>query len=199
MRNIVMMHRRAIAEKIYAQMMRHFTAADSLIEEEIVGAKNVNYAQTLQFKETCNIFSDGYSTPITSVLFDGIEHGVFSAAKFDSQPELRIARLLEHAGGKWLRPVPTEFNLTYSGGHRYRPDFVIETANVIYLTEVKGMHLLDAPDTLAKRARGSSYCAAAMRRGRANDYKDSKYLFLPEDAIRSNSTLDALVKKYVME
>lgn len=65
--------------------------------------------------------------------------GVFATAKFDSAPEVNFSRLLERDQDvkNWLRPAAQEFKLTYNNGNQYHPDFVVETENMIYLTEVK--------------------------------------------------------------
>ena len=101
-------------------------------------------------------FFSAYTEKIQSVLFDGIKKGVFDRAKFDSHPELLLARVLEYDTDvqNWLRPAPQEFNITYNHGHGYEPDFVVETESVIYLVEVKGEDKLNDPDVIAKKKRG---------------------------------------------
>ena len=81
---------------------------------------------------------------------------MFDRAKFDSHPELLLARVLEYDTDvqNWLRPAPQEFNITYNHGHGYEPDFVVETESVIYLVEVKGEDKLNDPDVIAKKKRG---------------------------------------------
>ena len=71
-------------------------------------------------------------------MFNGITKGVFDCAKFDSKPELILARVLERDKfvKNWLRPAKKEFNITYNRGKQYEPDFVVETENKIYLIEV---------------------------------------------------------------
>ena len=52
----------------------------------------------------------------------------FSVAKFDSSFDLLLARILERETDviNWLRPAPTEFNLTYNDGKQYEPNFVVK-------------------------------------------------------------------------
>lgn len=75
--------------------------------------------------------------------------------KFDSEPELTLARVLESDIDvqNWLRPAPQEFNITPNHRHSYEPDFVVETDTMIYLVEVKGEDKLNAPDVIAKKNR----------------------------------------------
>lgn len=80
---------------------------------------------------------------------------VFNSVKFDSEPELILARVLESDADvqNWLCPAPQKFNITYNHGHSYEPDLVVETDTMIYLVEVKGEDKLNAPDVIAKKNR----------------------------------------------
>ena len=198
-RNIVMMYRREIAEKMYGQMMRHFRHDSGIFEEEVVGTRNFNYKQEYKWKETANLYDDNFTHNISSVLFTGIKKGVFSSAKFDSREgELTLARVIENdpAVLNWLRPCPGEFNITYNNGRRYEPDFVVETKDIIYLTEVKGVNLINDPDTIAKKECGIQYCEAASRWGRANGYKEWQYLFIPAAQVQANSSFPQIALRF---
>ena len=135
MQNIIMMYKRDIGNKIYKQMLQHFYCENGFLQEEVVGTRNYNLQQSYSCAERVNLFSDDYTGNIQSVLFEGVKRGVFSAAKFDSRPELVLARVLETDTDvqNWLRPAPQEFNITYNHGHNYEPDFVVETDDTIYL------------------------------------------------------------------
>ena len=197
MQNIVMMYKRDIANKIYAQMLQHFYCENGFLQEEVIGTRDYNLQQSYTYKERVDLYGT-YNEKIQSVLFDGIRKGVFSSAKFDSEPELTLARVLE--GDKdvqnWLRPAPQEFNITYNHGHSYEPDFVVETDERIYLVEVKGEDKLNAPDVIAKKNRAIQYCAAASRWGQANGYKGWQYLFIPSKKIMISSSFMQLAKQF---
>ena len=197
MRNIVMMYRREIAEKIYNQMMRHFYCKNGFLQEEVVGTRNYNIQPTYSVKVRRNLY-ESYTGDIRSIVFDGIRKGVFDRAKFDSEPELLLARNMETDEDvlNWLRPAPNELSITYNRGHRYEPDFIIETRDVIYLTEVKRDDQMDSPDNVAKKERGIQYCAAASRWGRANGYKEWRYLFIPATAIQRSTSFAYLSSRY---
>jgi len=83
--------------------------------------------------------------------------------KFDSAPERRVAIVCETDPEvqKWLRPAPKQFNLFYDGNRRYEPDFVVETANTMYLVEIKGEDRLNDEDNLQKKQRAVRYCQVA--------------------------------------
>lgn len=198
MRNIVMMYKRDIGNKIYKQMMQHFYCENGFLQEEVIGTRDYNLQQTYGYKEKVSLF-DSFTEDIRSVLFCDIKRGVFENAKFDSMPELVLARVLETETGdveNWLRPSPREFNITYNHGHTYEPDFVVETKDTIYLVEVKGEDKLQDPDVIAKKKRGIQYCEVASRWGKANGYKEWKYLFIPSKQIMPNSSFVQLAKRF---
>ena len=198
MRNIVMMYKRDIGNKIYKQMMQHFYCENGFLQEEVVGTRDYNLQQTYSYKEKVSLF-DSFTEDIRSVLFCDIKRGVFENAKFDSLPELVLARVLETETDdveNWLRPSPREFNITYNHGHTYEPDFVVEAKDTIYLVEVKGEDKLQDPDVIAKKKRGIQYCEVASRWGKANGYKEWKYLFIPSKQIMPNSSFVQLAKRF---
>ncbi len=198
MQNIVMMYKREIASKIYNQMLKHFYCENGFLQEEVVRTRNYNLRQSYSCSERANLFFDGYEGNIQSVLFEGIKRGVFSTAKFDSYPELVLARVLETDSDvqNWLRPAPQEFNITYNRGRTYEPDFVVETENTIYLVEVKGEDKLNDPDVISKKKRGVQYCEVASRWGKANGYKQWQYLFIPSKQVMPNSSFMQLAKRF---
>lgn len=197
MQNIVMMYKRDIGNKIYKQMMQHFYCENGFLQEEVIGTRNYNLSQSYAYQEQTSLFGH-YSAKIQSVLFTDIKKGVFSSAKFDSLPELLLARVLETDNDvlNWLRPAPHEFNITYNRGHNYEPDFVVETESAIYLVEVKGEDKLNDPDVIAKKNRGIKYCEVASRWGKANGYKEWKYLFIPSKQVLPNSSFTQLAKRF---
>lgn len=197
MQNIVMMYKRDIGNKIYEQMMKHFYCEDGFFREEVIGASGHNLSQSYTSEETVDLW-EPYKSKIQSVLFTGIKRGVFSSAKFDSLPELLLAQVLENdsAVKNWLRPAPKEFNITYNRGRAYEPDFVVETEERIYLVEVKGEDKLNDPDVIAKKKRGIQYCEVVSRWGKANGYKEWRYLFIPSKQIMPNSSFLQLAQRF---
>lgn len=197
MQNIVMMYKYDVANKIYKQMLQHFYCENGFLQEEVIGTRDYNLQQSYTFRERVNLYA-AYHEKIQSVLFDGIKKGVFSSAKFDSEPELILAKVLEGDNDvqNWLRPAPQEFNITYNHGHNYEPDFVVETDTMIYLVEVKGEDKLNAPDVIAKKNRAVQYCAVASRWGQANGYKEWQYLFIPSKEVKISSSFMQLAKRF---
>lgn len=197
MQNIVMMYKRDIGNKIYNQMLQHFYCENGFLQEEVIDTKGYNLAQSYTYAEQVTLFGT-YTAKIQSVLFTDIRKGVFNSAKFDSLPELLLARVLEtdHDVQNWLRPAPHEFNITYNHGHNYEPDFVVETKDVIYLVEVKGEDKLNDPDVIAKKKRSIQFCEVASRWGKANGYKEWRYLFIPSKQIMPSSSFMQLAQRF---
>jgi len=200
MQNIAMMYKRDIANKIYKQMLQdnHFFCENGFLQEEVIDTRNYNLQQSYGYIERVGLYG-AYKEKIQSVLFDGIKKGVFSTVKFDSHPELLLARVLETDPDvkNWLKPAPQEFNITYNHGRNYEPDFVVETERSIYLIEVKGEDKLTDADVIAKKKRGIQYCEVASRWGKANGYKEWKYLFIPSKQVLPNSSFMQVAKQYI--
>lgn len=193
-KNIVMMYKREIANEIYSQMLKHFVRNEGIIKEEVFAEKPINYQSKYSYNIKKNLF-DNYDSDrdgrITSILFDGIKRGVFDTAKFDSVPELQLAKILERENDfvqKWLRPSATDFNITYNDGKNYEPDFVVETEKMNYLVEVKGEDKLNDPDVLAKKEKSVEYCKLVSKWAEETENKKWTYVFIPASKITSKST-----------
>ena len=200
MQNIVMMNKVSIGKAIYEQLLQHFKVKTGFLEEEVVDVAHYNIRSQYSSKSRLNLFS-AYETRIQNILFTGIKKGVFGEAKFDSDPELVLARILEQDDDvkNWLRPASSQFNITYNHGHRYEPDFVVEVEDMIYLVEVKGEDRMDKSDVAAKKERAVRYCKAVSAWGKANGYKQWQHLFIPAGEIHSNSSFGQLAKRFVEE
>lgn len=106
--NIVMLNKQDIAYKIYQQMTQddHFYCENSSIRYEVKGTCAHNLAPNYTSQTELSLYDDP-DVKIEQVLFYGIKKAVFSSAKFDSMPELVLARVLEKDPHvlKWLRPA----------------------------------------------------------------------------------------------
>lgn len=204
-KNIVMMYKREIANEIYSQMLKHFIRNEGIIKEEVFAEKPINYQSKYNYNIKKNLF-DNYDSDrdgrITSILFDGIKRGVFNTAKFDSVPELQLAKILERENDfvqKWLRPSSTDFNITYNDGKNYEPDFVVETERMKYLVEVKGEDKLNDPDVLAKKKKSVEYCKLVSKWAEETGDKKWTYVFIPASKITSKSTFKYLSEYYAVK
>ncbi|MBR5108609.1 MAG: DEAD/DEAH box helicase family protein [Clostridia bacterium] len=62
MRNIVMMYKRDIGNKIYAQMLHHFYCKNGFLQEEVIGTRSYNLQQSYSYKEKVGLYSFQRST-----------------------------------------------------------------------------------------------------------------------------------------
>jgi hypothetical protein len=72
----------------------------------------------------------------------------------------------------------------------------VETEQAIYLVEVKGEDRLKDADVISKKIRGIQYCQVASDWGKANGYKEWKYLFIPSQQVQPNSTFGNLIVRF---
>jgi len=94
-------------------------------------------------------------------IFKGFKKACHTLYKFDSLPELDFARLCERdpAVLKWLRPATSQFDIWWGKDRRrYEPDFVVETADRIYLVEIKASNEVNNADVQEKGRAGAEYC-----------------------------------------
>lgn len=200
LKNIVLMFRRKIAREIANQMVENRYLKQGDVVEEVFSVKESNHAYRPSYSVKQNLFED-YEGAIQKNLFDGAQKSVFSSAKFDSKPELLFARILERESDviRWLKPAPTEFELTYNEGKLYEPDFVVETSDVVYLVEVKGEDKLEDADVISKKERAVSYCNLISEWAKENDKKEWKHVFIPSQEIQMDiSFTDNLAKRFIV-
>lgn len=199
MKNIVLINKKDIANKIYDQMMAddHFYSENSFIKYSVMGVRDYNLPQTYTWKTQLNLY-ENYNENIKSILFDGIMKGVFSSAKFDSKPELILARILEKDSKvtKWLRPAQNELNINYNRGKHYVPDFVVETEDYFYIVEVKGEDKIEDADVIAKSKKAVQFCDVVTNWAKENSKKGWKYVFIPSKEILPSSSFDNLVNRF---
>lgn len=203
--NVVQYHKRDLADQIYSQMMPHFYLEEPEYEEpKVFGFVEIlahNFEKLTtdsvhDFKETIQPTS-----AIPSKVFSGFEKACHSLYKFDSKTEKDFACLLEQDREvlKWLRPARNQFYIYYNRNtQRYEPDFVAETADVIYMVETKIARDIDSDEVQKKAQAALNYCAGASTFTAANGGKPWKYLLIPHDAVMLNMSLSGLAAKHTV-
>ena len=119
--------------------------------------------------------------------------------KFQSEPERRLAVILEREALKWFRPAKGQFQIYYKQGAdhlEYQPDFVAETDDMIWMLEPKARNELDSQDVLAKQAAAVQWCRHASMHAASYSGKSWRYALIPHDVIAENMTLVGLVQQY---
>jgi type III restriction enzyme len=144
-----------------------------------------------------------YSPPdksnMAKYLFGGFSHCLHSVEKFQSDPERRMAVILEYEKAKWFKPRKGQFQIFYKWGPdhpEYQPDFVAETAECIYMLEPKAKDQLKDAEVLAKRDVAVKWCALATEYASNTGGKPWKYALIPHDVITDNMTIRGLVDQY---
>ena len=201
-RNICLMYRKDIVNKFKEQLLQNLAVHYDDLTETVQGIETV---VNKYFVDVTGGIKDLYEEPglenIRSITYNGGKKAVVEPYKFDSDPERKFAIACENSKEvlQWLRPAPTQFNITYNRGHRYEPDFVVETDDMYYLVEVKASNKMNDPDVIAKKERAISYCKVASEYNKANGHKGFKYLFIPHDEISSSSSFNNLLKRFLVD
>ena len=205
-KNVVQYRKRDIAGYIKPQLMEHFKkevvrfeAPDVRAFSQILEHNSYKFLQDeiYDFKETIEPASR-----IKSLMFTGFKKACHKTYKFDSKTEKDFAIILEgdNSDQKWLRPAPSQFNITWDNNKRhYEPDFVVETVDTIYLVETKKESDISTEEVQSKAKAALLYCKNATEYTTANSGKPWKYILLPHDSVKLNMSLDYLVKQYEYE
>jgi type III restriction enzyme len=196
-------HQREIARFIHAQMQEHFW-------EEIGGYETKINAGFTELKPSAYTVSASDSvldyrhappdkSNMAKYLFGGFSYCLYPVEKFQSDPERRLAVILEREQAKWFKPRKGQFQLYYKWGAdqpEYQPDFVAETADCIYMLEPKSRADLDDEQVRLKQAVAVKWCASATEYAASTGGKPWKYALIPHDVINDNMTVEGLVERY---
>lgn len=197
--NVCILYRNDIVSELKKQFLQHLKVKYEGLVDTIDGIETIVDNQMFDYEGD---IKDIYSEPngdIKSILYCGGRKSITKYFKFDSNPERIFGIVCDSSPEvvKWLRPSPKQFNITYNGGHRYQPDFVVETSDCYYLVEVKSTKELDNPDVIAKKERALEYCKIASEYNLANGHKPFEYLFIPHDQINMNVSFDNLKTRFI--
>jgi type III restriction enzyme len=122
--------------------------------------------------------------------------------KFDSKSEKDLVYILEKEANspviKWMRPAPRQFNIWWGTLNQkmYEPDFVVETADTIYLVEVKAEKDIPTADVQDKAKAALQYCKYASEYNAKHGEKPWKYVLIPHDKISMQMGFMTLVEQY---
>ena len=200
-RNIILMYKRDITNKFKNQLLQHLAVKYNGIVEVVSGIETVISNYLVDVSGDIKNINEEPEGDIRSITYDGARKSVTTPYKFDSNPERLFAIACENSPEviQWLRPSSRQFNITYNRGHRYEPDFVVETSDMYYLVEVKDRRKLTDPDVVAKKERAIAYCKVASEYNIANGHKQFKYLFIPDNEVASNSSFNNLKNRFIQD
>lgn len=203
--NVLLRHGRQLADFIFAQMMNHYretplgeddyevhvTRGFMLLQAQ---AMNVPQGQRVRdFKQAVAPLSE-----TRKHVFGGFKKCCYPLQKFDSDPERRLAVIIDSDASveKWIKPGRNQFHIDYRPGEAYEPDFVVETATKMLICEVKARNELDDATVKAKAASATKWCKTATQYAPGGGTKPWAYLLIPDDQIAGNSTLEGLAAKF---
>ena len=192
---------RSIAEIIYTQMNEHFYK-----EEVSYKAANMrpfsriepSFGGKFKSDEIFDLRASMSASEVKHRMFSGFKKAGHTLYKFHSDTERTFAIVLENDGAvlRWLRPAPKQFNIWWgnSGSRKYEPDFIVETAEAIYMCEPKAKKDIEDADVLEKKAAAEEYCRAATAFNVENGGKPWIYVLIPHDEVRLQSSFSYLAK-----
>jgi len=199
-RQVARFYQREIARNLHGQLQAHsrITAEG----EEVVVSRGVSRLRELNFTVPPDATVLHYAQPpaerasIPKHLFGGFQRCLYAVQKFDSDPERRLAVVLERESTRWFRPARGQFHIVYRFNGQeagYNPDFVAETGAEILMIEVKRGGDVNDTEVREKKRAAETWCSHASDWARGHDGKPWRYLLLHENAIADNMSLPALV------
>ena len=194
-------HQKDIARFIHAEMQKHYREETGGFDVVVsIGsmplkpcAFNTNVSDDWLHYSVC---PDDKSN-MARYLFTGFSKCLYPVQRFHSDSERRLAVILEREAEKWFKPAKGQVQIVYRSGTEqaeYIPDFVAETADWIYLLEVKGSFQVSDETVLIKRDAATLWCSRASSHNAEYGGKPWKYLIVPHDIITDNRTLEGLEK-----
>ena len=193
--NILFNYSRNIVADFVEQINKHMTSSSNILEEPNIHEydiiKHMNFTKYKQ-DDILN-FKDQVEKPlITKKIFTGFKKTYHNIYKFDSSTEKDFSIILENSDAviKWLRPASDQFNIYWSNGNRYEPDFIVETENVIYMIEIKASNQINNDEVIAKKLAGEKYCNTLNEYAEDHNIKNWKYLIISDDNVEINYSFD---------
>jgi type III restriction enzyme len=199
-RKLMFQWRSLIATRVYNQMMQHFR----LHEPEYIkpNVRPFTKIEDWNFTTLTNAGRKDYrdenfpAVQVPKYVFSGFEKSCHFEYKFDSRTEQIFAFILENDKEviKWLRPAPNQFRIYWQHNNRiYEPDFIVETADCIYMIETKAANGVDATEIQVKAQAAVKYCRYATEYTADNGGKPWKYAIIPHDKVAKNSSFKGLI------
>jgi type III restriction enzyme len=201
-RDVAKAHGKAISAAIFAQMQQHMWRTETGYRVTLAAAFTMLRPQTYDASAGKSLLltqAPPRLSDIKQYVFTGFNRGCYPLAKFDSDPERRLAVLLERDASveKWMKPGLGQFRIEDADGEPYQPDFVVETMTEKLILEPKRRSELDDPDVLRKARSAILWCHVATKFvAEPVGDKPWRYALIPDDAIQPNATLAGLLASF---
>lgn len=192
---------KTIADIIYGQMNEHFYKEETSYrasEMRPFSRIETGFGGKLRSDEIYDLNAAMTPSEVKKKVFKGFKKACHTLYKFDSDTERVFAIVLENDKDvlKWLRPSAKQFNIYYGPGgvNRYEPDFIVETAEEIYMVETKASNETGSSVVKEKAAAAEEFCRAVTEWNSQNGGKPWKYVLLAHSEVHRQSSF-----KYLMD
>jgi type III restriction enzyme len=200
--NVIINYRDLLVNLIHAQMQSHYSLPelswDISVERNYTIIKSAHYAIPVGQNPVHYDHPIEQKSTVKDFLFNGFKRSCFSSVKFDSEPELTFAKILERDElvKKWVKPSRGAFQIFYHKDIAYEPDFVVEIADRMFLVEIK--RRCDLEDSIVKKKAEAAvlWCSLATKHAKKNQGRPWSYLLIPHDAVDITMTLEGLVSRF---
>lgn len=202
--NVIQYYQKQLAKLIYTQMQAH--RVENAVEYEVKVTRGFVALKESAFTAPAGQPAQNFRVPpasksdIPKMVFCGFKRCLYPVQKFQSDPERRLAIILDRDALKWFKPALGQFQLYYQLEHEqyeYQPDFVAETNNQIYMLEPKARNEMEDKVVLAKREAALKWCQHASAHAQQYNGKPWKYLLIPHDVISENMSLAGLAAQFI--
>ncbi len=201
--NVLVTRGKEMAQAILAQMREHMRRTQTTYRVSVTAAFTMLKPQAYDGsgKDAVRDFRQAPErlSEIKRFVFKGFKKGCYPFAKFDSDPERRLAVLLDDEPSvlQWMKPAPNQFRIEDADGRPYQPDFVVETKSERLILEPKRRDLVDDADVVRKTRAAVLWChIATEHHAKKVGEKPWRYALIPDDQIQASATLDGLLSAH---
>lgn len=199
---ILCYHQIEIANFVHKQMIKHFW--EDTFDYEVKISKGFTTLKESAYTTTTKNYLDYRTSPpnksnMSKYLFTGFDKCLYAEQKFQSEAERVLSIILERDAIKWFKPARGQFQIYYKwkGDYlEYQPDFVAETAEIIYMFEPKNRDEIDDDQVIAKKNVAVQWCKYASEYMLKYNGKPWVYVLIPHDAIAQNMTIKGLGDRF---
>ncbi len=205
-RKVLRCYQRDIARFVHAQMQDHYWEEATGYEVKI--SKGFSELKPSAYTASATDPVLDYRQPpadksnMAKFLFGGFIRCLYPVQKFQSDPERKLAVILDREAIKWFKPAKGQFQIYYKSGAdhlEYQPDFVAETKDRIYMMEPKARNEMTDDDVLAKKEAAVKWCKQASEYAATFNGKPWQYMLIPHDVIADNMTIAGLANQFTVK
>jgi type III restriction enzyme len=192
--------RKPISFQIYQQMRGHFRISEpDYIAPSVLPFQKINDWNFTTIPGGKRDYRDSITPTslIPKLVFMGFKKAGHLEYKFDSKTEKDFAYILENDSSvlKWLRPSMGQFMIYWANNSKlYVPDFILETADTIYMAETKAKDQMETAEVLDKKKAAETYCKYASEFTAEYGGKPWQYLLVAHDEVDINRSFGWFLK-----